>query len=197
MYIFQKLKKESKNVSFSDREEAKEWYRNKALEVSKVDRNKIMNTAGPFKLFNKLSGPAVGKMFMFFYDAKHKDTLPFFDMFPLVFPIEFYNDGFLGLNLHYLPPVARANLMDALYTTSNNTKYNNSMKLMISYQILKNASNKFSGYEQCIKRYLFGHVRSSFHYVNPDDWDKALLLPMQKWHINPNKYYSNKASPPY
>jgi hypothetical protein len=132
---------------------------------------------------------------MFFYDAKHKDTLPFFDQFPLIFMIQMYDDGFLGLNLHYLPPVSRAQLMNALYEIANNQKYDKSMKLMISYKILKASATQFAGFENCIKRYLFGHVRSSFHYVNPIDWDKALMLPLQKWHINPNKKYTGR--PPY
>ena len=44
-----------------------------------------------------------GEMYMFYYDAKHKDTLPYWDRFPLVFPFSKVKDGFLGLNLHYLP----------------------------------------------------------------------------------------------
>ena len=58
----------------------------------------------------------IGQMFMFFYDPKNKQTLPYYDRFPLVFPIELYSDGFLGINLHYLPQKYRANLMDALYS---------------------------------------------------------------------------------
>ena len=197
MYIFQRLKDDAKALKFGDAKEAQAWYREQALNINKVDRNKIMNTAAPFKLFEDISGRSIGKMYMFFYDAKHKDTLPFFDKFPLVFIINFYNDGFLGLNLHYLPPGARARLMDALYDTANNSKFNSTTKLMISYDILKTAATKFQGFENCVKRYLFGHIRSKFQYVNPADWDKALLLPLQKWHINPNKYYSNKASLPY
>jgi hypothetical protein len=41
--------------------------------------------------------------------------LPYWDRLPLIFPIEIYPDGFLGINLHYLPPMYRAKLMDALY----------------------------------------------------------------------------------
>ena len=74
-------------------------------------------------------------MFMFIYDPKHKDTLPFYDTFPLVFPIEIYSDSFLGINLHYLPPVLRAKLMDALYTTANNNKYNEYKLINISIKI--------------------------------------------------------------
>ena len=45
-----------------------------------------------------------GGMFLFFYNPKLKDKLPYYDRFPLVIPLERYADGFLGINLHYLPP---------------------------------------------------------------------------------------------
>lgn len=195
MYLFQQIKNAAKGVSFKNSAEAQQWYREQAALVSRVNRKKVMNTADPFKTFQTLASPSIGKMYMFFYDAKHKDTLPFFDQFPLIFLVEMYDDGFLGLNLHYLPPFSRAQLMNALYEIANNQKYDKSMKLMISYRILKASATQFAGFENCIKRYLFGHVRSSFHYVNPIDWDKALMLPLQKWHINPNKKYTGR--PPY
>lgn len=190
MYLFQQLRKSAKGINFKSEAEARDWYRREAAAIGKADIKKVQATAEPFKLFKNLETPAVGKMFMFAYDAKHKATLPYFDKFPLVFPIQFYSDGFLGINLHYLPIGARAVLMDNLYDIANNNKYNSSMKLNISYDILKQASKKFSGFENCVKRYLFGHIKSSFHYVNPADWDKALMLPLQRWHINPNKMYA-------
>jgi hypothetical protein len=132
---------------------------------------------------------------MFAYDPKYKNILPYYDAYPLVFPIEFYSDGFLGINLHYLPPLARAKLLTNLKDLANNDKYDNSTKLAISYNVLKAHSIQFNGFENCIKRYLFAHVRSSFHQVSPYDWDKAVLLPLQRWQINPNRKYARK--PPY
>jgi hypothetical protein len=156
--------------------------------------NKDVKT-DPNKVFTKNAQPQIGRMYLFVYDAKHKETLPFFDIYPLVFPIEFYHDGFLGINLHYLPPGARAALLNALMTISNNDKYDDSTKLSISYDLLRASSRKFSGFQNCVKRYLFGHVRSSFQYVHPSDWSKAVTLPLQKWSVNTNKRYAG--SPPY
>jgi len=197
MYLFQDINKMAKSQIFSNEREAREWYRRMAMDIGKVDRTKIMDTAGAFKIFQKIEGPAVGKMFMFVYDAKHKATLPFWDAFPLIFPIDFYHDGFLGLNLHYLPPMARARLMDALYTTSTNQNFDKSTKLNISYKILRESAIRFSGFQECVHRYLYDHVKSSFHYVNPADWDKALMLPMQRWVVNPIHKYSSKSQVPY
>ena len=52
-----------------------------------------------------------GKMYFFHYSPKLKDKLPYYDSFPLVIIIEMYGDGFLGLNLHYLPLKMRMNLL--------------------------------------------------------------------------------------
>ena len=56
----------------------------------------------------------IGKMYFFSYNPKWKDKLPWYDTFPLVFPIERYPVGFLGLNFHYLAPKDRAILMDLI-----------------------------------------------------------------------------------
>lgn len=146
-------------------------------------------------LFSKSSTPSVGNMYLFSYDAKYKNVLPYYDMYPLVIPIEFYSDGFLGINLHYLPPVQRASLMRSLKKVSSDNKYNDKTKLNISYEILRLYSRQFVGVENCIKRYLYAHVRSTFHKVSAEDWDKTVMLPLQRWSINSNKKYAGK--PPY
>lgn len=166
-----------------------DWFKDKASDVSKkLSRNQN-------NVFTKDAFPEIGQMYMFAYDPKYKNVLPYYDAYPLVFPIEFYSNGFLGINLHYLPPLARAKLLTNLKDLSNNDKYNDSTKLAISYDILRANSIQFSGFENCVKRYLFAHVRSSFHQVSPYDWDKAVLLPLQRWQINPNRKYARK--PPY
>jgi len=43
-----------------------------------------------------------GNMYMYFYDPKMKQTLPYYDRFPLVLPYRATADGFIGLNLHYI-----------------------------------------------------------------------------------------------
>ena len=70
------------------------------------------------------SSITIGRMYAFFYDPKHKKTLPYYDRFPLIFPIGPADKGFLGINLHYLPYVLRAKLMDELYSLSTNKTYN-------------------------------------------------------------------------
>jgi hypothetical protein len=169
--------------------EANKWFRD-----SIEGFNRRVKT-DPKQVFTKNATPQIGRMYMFVYDAKHKATLPYFDVYPLVIPIEFYNDGFLGINFHYLPPMARAKLLNALQEVVSNNKYDDTTKLNISYEILRIYGSRFKEAQGCIKRYLFAHVRGQFHYVSPADWEKAVLMPIQKWSINPNKKYAG--SPPY
>lgn len=155
----------------------------------------LQKVKNPTRVFTKDGSPTIGGMYMFVYDPKYKDKLPFYDMYPLVLPIEFYGNGFLGLNLHYLPPMARARLMDNLKKVASDKNFNERTRLNISYEVLRAHAKQFSGFESCIKRYLFSHVRSTFHEVSPSDWDKAVMLPLQKWSINKNKKYAGR--PPY
>lgn len=166
--------------------ESSQWYQDTVSNMGKRDANNI---------FTKGSSPQIGSLCLFLYDPKYKKTLPFYDAHPLVFPVEVYNDGFLGINLHYLPPLGRVGLMRGLVDINDNDKYIQNKKLMLTYSLLKHYSNQLKGVENCIKRYLYGHVRSSFYHVDPRDWEKAALLPLQRWNVNPNKRYTG--SPPY
>lgn len=186
--FFQLLKSTGRDLA-EGAKSAVDWFKDKVSNIAKkLSRNQN-------NVFTKDAFPEIGQMYMFAYDPKYKNVLPYYDAYPLVFPIEFYSDGFLGINLHYLPPLARARLLTNLKDLSNNNKYDDSTKLVISYNMLKAHSIQFNGFENCIKRYLFAHVRSSFHQVSPYDWDKAVLLPLQRWQINPNRKYARK--PPY
>ena len=122
----------------------------------------------------------IGKMYFYFYDPKTKEKMKYYDRFPLVIPIESYNDGFLGLNLHYIHPKYRMTMLDKLSATANNSEYNEKTKLRISYQYLTAASKVFEA-TPCIKRYLFSHIQSRFLEITADEWDIAALLPMESF----------------
>lgn len=161
--------------------ESNNWFRDTAASFLK----KIKRT------FGSRDKVEIGRMYLFSYDPKTKDKLPYYDKFPLIFPIEFYNDGFLGINFHYLPPMLRARLLDALYDTINNKKFDETTKLKISYGVLKSAT-KFKYFQPCVKRYLFSHVRSGFKEIEPNDWNKAILLPTQSFQkANESKVYAD------
>lgn len=126
-----------------------------------------------------IGADSIGKMLLFFYDPKTKKELPYYDRFPLIFPIESYKDGFLGINMHYLSPFQRAKLMDALYSIAESPR-TPQQKLSLSYGVLKGAS-KFKLFKPCVKRYLYSHVRSRFFDVRPEEWDTVLVLPIERF----------------
>lgn len=185
------LKKTSVFLS-TKAKEAQNWYRQV---MGSVGNQPPPPQQPPTEVFKKSPRPEIGKMYIYYYDPKWKHKLPYYDQYPLVFPIEFYSDGFLGINLHYLPPGARITLLQALYDLLTNREFNDQTRLNISYTILKTYATRYIGFENCIKRYLFNHVRSSFHEIVPSDWEKVALLPLQKWIVNPNRRYSSR--PPY
>lgn len=166
---------------------AREWLRAKAQSVRSINPNTVINRSNERKTANE----TIGQMFLFAYDAKHKSTLPYYDRFPLVFPIESYSDGFLGINMHYLPLPFRAKLMDSLYDTVNNDRLDSSTRLQISYSILSGAS-KFKYFKPCVKRYLNSNIDSRLIYIDPKEWDAALFLPLQRFNKSSTaKVYSD------
>lgn len=184
-YLFQKMTKGAvaSDVNLKSTEESREWYRESAKKISSRDLNMQKFTKSARDRFvkpNIMNISFIGKMILFNYDPKLKETLPYYDTYPLIFPIELYNDGFLGINLHYLPPLYRAKLMDSLYTTLNNNKDDEKKRLRISYSILSSAS-RFRYFRPCVKRYLYSHIRSRFFIVNINEWDMTLMLPLQRF----------------
>ena len=157
---------------------AREWYRDQAGRVSgNITPSRILNRADEVR---KTSDMEYGLMYAFRYDPKMKKELPYYDTFPLIFPIRFEADGFLGINFHYLPPILRAKLMDALYPNVTNKKYDVTTRMKVSYSILQSAS-KYRFFKPTIKKYLRNHVRSQFLEIPATEWDIALFLPTESF----------------
>jgi len=168
-----------KKPSKGDIEDARAWMRDTASEVTQISGNQLM-AQNKANLINTLTMKSIGRMYMFFYDPKHKETLPYYDRFPLIFPISVDGEGFTGINLHYLSPILRAKLMDALYTLLNNSRYDESTKLRMTYNLLA-SSSRFRLIRPCIKRYLVAHVKSRFLQIPVTNWDTALFLPTERF----------------
>ena len=148
-----------------------QWYRDKIKEFGKPGALDLIRDG---KRNNK---PFYGKLNMFFYDPKFKKKLPYYDTFPLVLPLETYNDGFLGVNLHYLPIPLRIKLLDRLVDYSNNTAFDESTRLVVNYSRLKNIKL----IKPTIHKYLAGHVKSQFRRIDADEFTVATLLPVQRF----------------
>jgi hypothetical protein len=152
--------------------ESQDWFRRKAAAMGKVNRNALMKEE-PVQTKN---GQGVGNMYMFFYDPKHKKTLPYYDTFPLVIVVGPAEGGFLGLNLHYLPPLLRAKFLDGLLDITNNKRFDETTKFAMSYEMLQKAA-KMKYFKPCLKHYLKDHVRSRFAQVEAPEWEISIFLP--------------------
>lgn len=131
------------------------------------------------KALDKTSQNIRGSMYMYFYDPKHKETLPYYDRFPLTIMVDGAPGGFYGLNLHYLPPILRAKMLDALMDIQSSPKSGDA-KFNLRYKTLK-ASSKLKWYKPCFKHYLNTQVESRFAEVSAPEWEIATFLPTASW----------------
>jgi hypothetical protein len=136
----------------------------------------------------------VGGLYHFFYDPMTKNKLDYYDSFPLVIPLNKSIDGFLGLNLHYLPPLYRATFLDKLMPTADLNAKDEPERLRITYDILK-VTQTLREFKPCLKKYLNSQIRSKIVPIEPNEWDVALFLPTAMFNRVPNsKVYKESLS---
>lgn len=170
--IFNRLELQAFRAGITPRtKESREWFRKKASNLRSINREALMKEE-PLRQGNKR---IIGSMQMFFYDPKTKDTLPYYDTFPLVVVVGPAEGGFYGLNLHYLPPILRAKMLDALMEVAS-SKNSDDAKFNITYKRLQSIS-KLRYYKPCFKHYLNEHVKSRFAEVPAPEWEIATFLP--------------------
>ena len=153
------------------RPKSTEWYRDKIKEFGQPGAMDLIRDG------KRNNNPFYGRLNMFFYDPKYKKTLPYYDTFPLVLPLENYPDGFLGINFHYLPMTLRLELLDRVVDYSNNTKFDESTRLAVDYSKLK----KINLIKPALKRYLAGRDKTQFRRIDADEFTVAVLLPIARW----------------
>jgi hypothetical protein len=148
------------------------WYKNSIASIAdKISANKLMAQG---KLTPR---PNVGSLNMFFYDPKYKKTLPYYDTFPLVLPLEVIPGGFSGLNFHYLPPVLRLRLLENMQRWATNNKLDSTTKFDVSWRRVKTIPLV----KPTIKKYLYKHVRSNFLKIDAQAAAIACYLPVQRF----------------
>lgn len=128
--------------------------------------------------------PIPGQIFLYQYDPKWKEELPYYDTMPLIIALTVEKDRFWGINVHYLPPKVRMLIFSSLMGTLNNAVYSNNMKLKINWKkALKFATGigKHAQLKHAVKQYLFGHVKSPFLRIDSTNWEMALFLPLSRF----------------
>jgi len=155
---------------------AGDWFREKVKQAGASARMKAVT---PNQLLRRQPDDNIllGKMFFYKYDPKFAKKLPYWDMYPLVFPFERAPGGFYGLNLHYIPPRDRAVLMDNLNQYASNNKYDQTTRLELSYRLLK----RYGRAVPCVKRYLGDRIVSQTVRIDADEWEVAIFLPVERF----------------
>lgn len=132
-----------------------------------------------------------GFMYLFGYQAKHADKLPYWDKFPMVLPFSIDEKGFLGFNIHYLPYRTRSILLQRILEFATNERMDYTTRIKISWKLVQGFA-KLEALQYCVKRYLWTHVRTNFRQIPPEDWGVVALLPIQQFVgvSNPAKVWS-------
>ena len=145
-----------------------DWYRKQV---------QSMTTPGARSLIRQgkaTIAPKYGVMNLFGYDPKYKETLPLYDRFPLIFPLEPAKGGFYGINFHYLQPGARVNFLRQLSRFASDKNYDKKTRYNIG-----ELSGRY--FKRTIKHYLTKQVRTSFLNITADEMSIAIFLPVARF----------------
>ena len=102
-----------------------------------------------------VGSPSPGKVMIFQYTAKYRETLPFYDRNPLCYIIAVQGRAFWGLNLHYTKPQNR--------------------KAILSFIDQGGDFTKLSGYN----KYLRSYVKGTFIDLSLNDMEKAIEMRLE------------------
>jgi len=165
--VFDTIKRNAGNLDRSN-----SWYR------SQVNRIASGTTAQQLFRQGKLARrPSVGRLNLFGYNPKLRKTLPYYDVFPLVLPLEAFAGGFIGMNFHYLPPLLRMRLLERMQATATDRDFDKDTKFDVTYNDVK----RLSIVKPTIKKYLYSYVQTGFLRINADEAATAIYLPVQRF----------------
>ena len=151
------------------------WFKNNVTNLSVSSQSILKDTA-----LTRTTQQIRGSMYMYFYDPKHKQTLPYYDRFPMTIMVSPAKGGFQGLNLHYLSPNVRAMFLDSLMDTATSQNLTDTTKLRITAKKLA-ATKKYKEFKPCWNNYLSAHVKSRLVEIPMPEWEIAVFLPVEQF----------------
>jgi hypothetical protein len=165
--VFDRIK-----VRAGDTDRSATWYR------TQVNRIASGKTAGQLFREGKLQArPSVGRLNLFGYNPKLRAKLPYYDIFPLVLPLEPIKGGFMGMNFHYLPPLLRFRLLERMQARASDRRFDSKTRFEVAYDDVKNIKIV----KPTIKKYLYAYCQTGFLRINADDAAIAIYLPVQRF----------------
>ena len=176
--------------------ESNDWFEEKIEEITRpIDRKllkeEVMRERG-------ILTPHVGRMYLFHYFPKGNLTLPYFDMFPVIFMMSIKKEYFQGINLHYLPLEIRREFFQTIMERTNIKAFNKQTYLRVDYDFL-NSFRKYRAFKPCFKNYALDRVRGRVVNVPSPEWELVMNLPTAYWrrsseakiHAETRKRYRN------
>lgn len=148
------------------------WYRKAVQSIASTTSARDLMRSGKLN-----SRPSQGRLNLFFYDPKFKKTLPYYDTFPLVLPLEPIKGGFMGMNFHYLPPMLRFRLLERMQATATDSRFDSKTKFDVNYDDVKSIKIV----KPTIKKYLYAYCQTGFLRINADEAAIAIYLPVQRF----------------
>ena len=154
------------------------WFQTKIKGLEGTLRNQWSSTNAP-KFYREAEtkvNPIVlrkranlGDLYAYYYNPKHRMTLPYYDQFPLIMLIGFEKETFLGLNFHYLNPKIRAILLDRVTAK-------------IGGGIIKwDKIAKIRQVAPTVKRYRYDHIVRKVIPIEEKEQELAIFLPLERF----------------
>ena len=136
-----------------------------------------------------------GVMNMFFYKPQGAAKLEYYDLFPLVIPFRKYTNGFVGINLHYLPFDLRIRLLSKTMVQMGQTTGQADIeeaagegmsgartdKVLLQWQRIKHNETVIP----IVRRYRAKNVMSKFMVIEPSEFIIAAMLPTARFKKGP------------
>jgi hypothetical protein len=166
-------------ISAAGTERSVQWYQAQVRKLGAINVNKVLREG------KKTNVIFPGEMYLFQYDPKTKDQLPYYDIYPLVLPFRKLENGFLGINLHYMPYGVRMYTLKQLDRFVNNRRMDETTRITLSWRLLE-SSIKFEPAKACVKHYISEQMQSRMMKIPYPDWIIASQLPVERF-IGANK----------
>ncbi|AXF41530.1 DNA end protector protein [Acinetobacter phage SH-Ab 15599] len=169
-------------------DEAVEWFRKRVSKDLKVQAEKIIDANSGYKKRTPKATArlSTSSLYTFEYKAESPGSdLGFYDRFPMCFFFNSYKSKegktiILGLNLHYLTPMQRAQLLKALMKIKNAKGIDMGRRLNLEWQtIVSVAGTKIA--EAAVHAYRADRFLSHTVEVAPEDYIVAAFLRSERW----------------
>ena len=178
--IFDELREEAHGRELSIR-----WYRQKVQELLPKPQVRRMIREG-YKTQKVTVRPNFGMMNLFYYRPKGAEKLPYYDIFPLVIPIgRRLNDGFVGINFHYLSVPQRWLLLERLsmfQVPSELDAFDSEEGGGDVMALFWSKIRRKRGVKPIVRKYLTKQINSYFLKIELSEMLIALAIPMERFY---------------